>query len=547
MLATVGIAMVARTAPQRYRRGPRKGSVIDAISRQRPAAQADVALVIPAYNEERRIAATLDQIADFFTDRDLTAQIVVVDDGSRDDTRRIAELWDENNGHSHVRLDVIVLDHRGKGAAVRAGMTIADAPVIGYCDADRSAGPDAFAAVYDALAHGEGGGVDVAMGSRGMPDSVLPVRQPWYRESAGRVFNLVLRRFARVPYRDTQCGLKMFTGDAARSIFRHQRLDGFAFDAEVVVLAERLGFRVREVPITWSHAEESRVSLVRDSLRMLRDVLRIVRRLGRADVHEPGVPSAAAMRMMMDSEETHWWHVAKRELVQQLVAEHAAGGYCLDVGCGGGATVALVGESLPAFGVDLSAEALSHATSRGLRGLVRAEGARLPFADGSCGLALALDVIEHHPQPEQMLREMARVLSPGGIAIVTVPAFEWMWSHHDHVLGHYRRYTAPRLRVEAARAGFDVERISYFHSWLLPPAWLFRKVKALAGRGDSADDFAMPGPVDRLFSRAAATERKMLARRDLPFGLSVLAVLRKPVSVTEHGHTAATEDASAAV
>lgn len=493
----------------------------------------DVALVIPAYNEERRIEATLDQIARFLRDEGLTAQIVVVDDGSRDQTRAVTTRWGGADTHPHLVVEVLGIDHRGKGAAVRAGMAVADAPVVGYCDADRSAGPDAFAAVYRAL----GEGVDVAMASRGLPESILPVRQPWYRERAGRIFNFVLRKLARVPYRDTQCGLKLFRRDAARAIFRHQRLDGFAFDAEVVVLAERLGFTMREVPIRWSHAEESRVSLVRDSLRMLRDVLRIVRRLGRGEVHEPGVPSSAAMQMMVTSEESHWWHVAKRKLVQQLVETYASGGYCLDVGCGGGATVALVGETIPAFGVDLSVEALDHATSRGLRGLVRAEGARLPFQDDCYGLALALDVIEHHPQPEEMLREMFRVLRPGGVAVVTVPAFEWMWSHHDHVLGHYRRYTAPRLRAEVARAGFELERVSYFHSWLLPPAWLFRKLKGLIAKGDTADDFAMPGPLDRLFSKAASAERSVLARRDLPFGLSVLAVIRKPGDEARRGVT----------
>ena len=490
----------------------------------------DISLVIPAYNEERRIAATLDQIAGFLTDQQLVAEIVVVDDGSRDRTREVVEEWGQRHSHPHVDLKVIGIDHRGKGAAVRAGMTVADAPVVGYCDADRSAGPDAFVAVYRALA-ADGDAVkgpDVVMASRGLSESVLPVRQPWYRERAGRIFNFVLRKLAGVPYRDTQCGLKLFRRDAAQAIFRHQRLDGFAFDAEVVVLAARLGFTAREVPIRWSHAEESRVSLVRDSLRMLRDVLRIVRRLGRTEVHEPGVPSAAAMQMMVTSEESHWWHVAKRKLVQQLVATHRVDGYCLDVGCGGGATVALVGETIPAFGVDLSIEALDHAVSRGLRGLVRAEGAHLPFTAESYGLALALDVIEHHPQPEEMLREMWRVLRPGGVAIVTVPAFEWMWSHHDHVLGHYRRYTSKRLVAEAARAGFEVERVSYFHSWLLPPAWLFRKLKGLAGRGDSADDFAMPGPLDRLFSKLAEAERSVLRARDLPFGLSVLGVIRKP-------------------
>lgn len=479
--------------------------------------------MIPTYDEEARLPRTLDRLVGFVVENGLAAQIIVADDGSRDSTRRIARDWIEDRSSEEVTFQLVEIDHRGKGAAVRAGMLAAQAPIVGYSDTDLSAGPDAIDKLYRVVK----GGADMAMGSRGLAESVLPVRQPWYRERAGRTFNLILRKLSRVPYRDTQCGLKLFRYEAAKEIFKHQRLDGFAFDAEAVVLALKLGYTVEEVPIRWAHEDGSKVSLFGDSFRMGRDILRIVRRLGRLPVHAPGIPTETAMDMMVSAEDTHWWHLAKRSLVAGILASEEAGDPCLDVGCGGGAMMLQAAGHSQTFGVDLSSQALSHARSRGLSRLARAEGSALPFAEGSFGSALALDVVEHHPRPEQILSEIRRVLRPGGFLVVTVPAFHWMWSYADHVLGHYRRYTKSGLSGDLRSAGFDVERVTYFHSWLLPVAWVVRKLRALAGETQTADDFALPGLLNRILLLIARTELRYVRRRDLPFGLSLVAVCRR--------------------
>jgi SAM-dependent methyltransferase len=182
------------------------------------------------------------------------------------------------------------------------------------------------------------------------------------------------------------------------------------------------------------------------------------------------------------------------------------------------------GASVPAYGVDLSTQALDHASGRGLTGLVRAEAGALPFAGGSFNSALLLDVLEHHARPEGLLREVRRVLAPDGVLIVTVPAFQWMWSYADHVLGHYRRYTRHQLDAELRSCGFDIKRITYFHSWLLPVAWLFRKLRTLIRSTDSADDFEVPPLLNRLLLQVSRLEMRIMKRFDLPFGLSVLAV-----------------------
>jgi SAM-dependent methyltransferase len=417
---------------------------------------------------------------------------------------------------------VVQIAHRGKGAAVRAGIQATTAPIVGYCDVDLSAGTDALWDLYAEIRKGE----DIAIASRGLAASVLEVRQPWYRERAGRAFNLLLRRVAGIDCRDTQCGLKLFRRGVALEIFRHQRIDGFAFDAEVVVLAARLGFAVREVAVRWSHQEGSRLKFVRDGVFMCRDIVRIVRRLRPGTVHALGIPSARAMEMMTTSEDVHWWHVAKRRLVVDLLDRHGSSGSCLDVGCGGGAMVGEVSASRCAVGVDLSPDALAHARSRGLTRLVRSEAAALPFASGSFTSALALDIVEHHARPETLLLEVRRVLTPDGLLVATVPAFQWMWSYADNVLGHYRRYTKRQFAEELRAAGFRTERVTYFHSWLLPVAWGFRKLRGLLGRAQTADDFALPGPMNQVLLRLSLLEQRLLAVQNLPFGLSILALAR---------------------
>ena len=148
----------------------------------------------------------------------------------------------------------------------------------------------------------------------------------------------------------------------------------------------------------------------------------------------------------------------------------------------------------------------------------------------SFSVAFALDVLEHHPRPEQLVREIGRVLTDRGLLVVTVPAFQWMWSYADHVLGHYRRYTKQHLVRELEEAGFEVARVTYVHSWLLPAAWTFRKVRGRVGRGDTADDFALPGPLNRVLLGVSGIELRLLSSANLPFGLSVLALAR-PASV----------------
>jgi len=486
----------------------------------------DLFLVLPAYNEERRIPGSLERLKEFGARTGIKMQLSVVDDGSTDSTCQTVTAWATANAGPAFGVQLLKAAHRGKGAAVRAGMMKADAPIVGYCDVDLSAGPDALQTLYSAITQG----ADLAMASRGMAGSILEVRQSWYRERAGRLFNWFLRKVTGIAFRDTQCGLKLFRAEAAAEIFRLQRVDGFAFDAEVVLLAGRLGLEIQEIPVRWTNDPDSKISYFRDSTAVLIDTIRVIRRLRRGSVHAPGIPIPDAMDRMVNSEQTHWWHIAKRNLVMSILANEPTG-RCLDLGCGGGAMLAEAASIGDVFGVDLSGPALGHAKTLGLANLVKSEASVLPFADAVFGAVLALDVIEHHPRPEEVLAETRRVLQPGGILIVTVPAFAWMWSYADHVLGHYRRYRKAQLGAEIRRAGFETRRLTYFHSWLLPIAWVFRRIRGLLGHQESADDFGLPGPLNHLLGKVSAGELALLGKTDLPFGLSLLAVARPAAAI----------------
>lgn len=484
-------------------------------------ASKEIGLVIPAHNEGHRLPATLRRLDAFAAREGLDLQLVVVDDGSTDGTRDIAQQLAAQLG-PWTSLQTVSMRQRGKGAAVRAGFGSLDAEVVGYCDADLSAGPDAILKVLAAI-HA---GADVAMGSRGLPASDLVVRQIFLREWAGKIFNLAVRWATRLPYRDTQCGLKLLRRKAAHQVFPLLRLEGFAFDTEVIVVADRLGLSVEEVPISWSHATGSKVSMIRDPYRMARDLLRVVRRLKHHPPERPGILTVDAALRMIEAEQTHWWHVAKRELVTSFLRS-APPGRCLDVGCGGGALVAQLSSDRPAVGVDVSRLALEAAAARGEGIFLQAEAGALPFSDGSFSAVLSLDALEHHPDPRSMLQEMYRVLDPGGMILVTVPAFSWMWSYSDHLLGHYRRYTRRQLLEDLRSSRLEVVTATYFHSWLLPIAWIFRRLKSLAGRGHTADDFRLRPRLNETLLRVARAERRLLRAMPLPFGLSILAVASK--------------------
>jgi len=235
-----------------------------------------LSVVVPAYNEERRLPALLvlldTDASRLFGPAGLRLEeVIVVDDGSNDGTRRLLETCTELEG----RLRVLSLEaNRGKGAAVRLGMLAATGDCVLLTDADMSAPLDQVTTLAAELDRG----FDLVLGSRGLPESQILVHQNDVRERLGKLYNRLVRALTGLPIHDTQCGFKLFRRASARRLFELQTVDGFAFDVELCVNALRLGLRVSEVPVTWANDPETRVKLFRSSTRMAMDLLRIRRR-----------------------------------------------------------------------------------------------------------------------------------------------------------------------------------------------------------------------------------------------------------------------------
>jgi dolichyl-phosphate beta-glucosyltransferase len=227
-----------------------------------------LSIIVPAYNEEQRLPATLTRMREYLDGRDEPYELIVVDDGSSDSTlsmaRTIAEGWPQ--------MQVLALaENTGKGAAVRLGMLTAKGEHRIFSDADLSTPIEEIESLRARLQ----GRCAVAIASRALPGSQIAVHQPGRREVMGRTYNRLLQIAALKGLHDTQCGFKAFTAEAAIACFEPLRTLRFGFDAEVLLRARRLGWTVAEVPVRWEHKEDSRVSAVRDSVGTLYDLLRL--------------------------------------------------------------------------------------------------------------------------------------------------------------------------------------------------------------------------------------------------------------------------------
>ncbi|MGE0542227.1 MAG: class I SAM-dependent methyltransferase [Dehalococcoidia bacterium] len=222
-----------------------------------------------------------------------------------------------------------------------------------------------------------------------------------------------------------------------------------------------------------------------------------------------------------DTEDRHWWFVGRRRLVTELMERVGVHGRILDLGCGTGGVLQHLGTFGDAIGLDPAPEAAKYCGRRQLP-MVIGSGMELPFADASFDAVLALDVIEHVPDDVALLREARRILRPGGVLLVTVPALPWLWSAHDDVNHHYRRYTLGTLRRSLHQGGFRARRMSYYNAILLPLA-IARKFVNRVGHSDEHHLEDLPGPLNAMLRGILRTEGRVIRRRDLPLGASLIS------------------------
>jgi dolichyl-phosphate beta-glucosyltransferase len=225
-------------------------------------------IVIPAYNESQRLGATLNRVLAYIHAQNWDAEVIVVNDGSRDNTAAIVR--------SFAAKDPILLllenpGNRGKGYSVRNGMLNARGQILIFSDADLSSPIEEARKLVNALAEG----ADIAIGSRWLRSETQTQRQPLHRQIFGRIFNLLLRTTLGLEFKDTQCGFKAFKQAAAQTIFPFQRIERWGFDPEILFLARKFGFKVKEVPVVWGHSGDTRIHPLLDGSRMFQEMLHV--------------------------------------------------------------------------------------------------------------------------------------------------------------------------------------------------------------------------------------------------------------------------------
>jgi dolichyl-phosphate beta-glucosyltransferase len=227
----------------------------------------ELSIIVPAYNEELRLPVSLAQISAYIQASGRETEVIVVDDGSRDATASVTESF--RSEIPSLRL-ISNGENRGKGYSVRHAMLEARGRIVIFTDADLSAPIEEADKLLAAIEN-----YDVAIGSRAINRGLISVRQSIFRESAGIVFNVIVRVILRLPFVDTQCGFKAFRREPCRIIFQQQTIDRFGFDPELLYLARHHGLRALEIPVRWAHSPATKVNMLRDSLQMFADVFLI--------------------------------------------------------------------------------------------------------------------------------------------------------------------------------------------------------------------------------------------------------------------------------
>jgi len=243
-----------------------------------------LSIVMPAYNEAVRLATSLPIVVDYLSKDWPESELIVVDDGSTDETATVAHDILDNNGS--VRTSIISYkSNLGKGRAVRLGLQAARGDIALFSDADLSTPITEVPKLTEPIARGD---VDVAFGSRALDRSLIGVHQPWRREQGGRIFNFVVRLATGLPFWDTQCGFKAFRMKVCRPIVEAATVDRFGFDVELLYVAYRAGLRLKEIPVRWNHDADSKLSVVSDSLKAINEVVSI-RQQARRGVYDSAI------------------------------------------------------------------------------------------------------------------------------------------------------------------------------------------------------------------------------------------------------------------
>jgi dolichyl-phosphate beta-glucosyltransferase len=234
-----------------------------------------ISIVIAAYNEEQRIGESLLKIKDYLDAQNFAYEIIVVDDGSTDNTRQVTIGYQPEIKNLKI---ITYSKNKGKGYALRQGVLASKGESVLVSDADLSTPIEELSSMLPLIITHE---YDVVIGSRALKPETIIKKQPWWRQGMGKIFNRIVSLLVLEGFKDTQCGFKLFSGEAARALFKNARVDRFAYDVEILALAKKRSYRVTEVPVRWLNSPASKVHPVFDSLQMVFDLVKVRVRIGK--------------------------------------------------------------------------------------------------------------------------------------------------------------------------------------------------------------------------------------------------------------------------
>ncbi|MFH1995688.1 MAG: glycosyltransferase [Candidatus Omnitrophota bacterium] len=484
-----------------------------------------ISIVIPAYNEAKRLSAFLERVVAYCKKSSDKYEIIIVNDGSSDGTLKIAESW------KSVFPELFTLRirrNRGKGYAVKRGLLKAQGDIAVFLDADGSVDPEEINKNLRSITEE---GFDIFIGSRILSNAERVLKAKWYRKIIGKVFNFFVQFFLFKNIKDTQCGFKMFKKEVIKPLFSRSYLRGFGFDVEILFLAHKMGYRVKEGAVSWTHVDGSKVNLLFDSIAMFVNILQI------RNWHCTPVNTQNSnlgpdeFKFMYELEKEHWWYTSRRKLVKRLIdLLNLPSPRILDIGTGTGFNLLHLGTISKIFGIDISWQAIEFCKRRGLTSLAQCAAERMSFADKTFDVVTCLDLLEHVSNPVEVLLEVKRVLKDDGKVIITVPAFKTLWSRHDEALCHLRRYKRDSLTGDLEEAGLKPEKMNYFLfvSFLaVTPARILRKILVPKKRPVSDTTTLPPAFLNYFLKVIFNLETKITDRVSVPLGTTLYAVASK--------------------
>ena len=428
-----------------------------------------VSIILPAYNEEARISSSLDQLTTYLSGLDIEYEIIVSADGCTDNTEKITLA----HAASNPNIKLISFPERlGKGGGILNGVQGASGDLLIIMDVDLAVPPEQILPTIKKM---EEERADIIYGSRNLPESRILVKPPFYRTILGKAFNYFFRLLFGINLHDTQCGYKAIKKDVFNSLQRKINIEGFAYDIDLAVKAQRDGYKIVEMPVTWSHGEGSKVNVFRQIFEMGRDLLivwlegkkreiRTPEHLGKFYDSVPGdVYSKASESWFLPR---RWWHKRKNDKILQEIPIESD--LVLDAGFGSGILFnSLIEKGKQICGLDIGNDFVRFAHDNfGQRvSLLCSDVGHIPFRDDVVDCVICSEVLEHVQEPAEVISELYRTLRPSGTVLITTPNISLRWAITEAVWTRVRReiietehvaFTRRRLRYYLLTSGFRV-------------------------------------------------------------------------------------------